>query len=402
MVYLMVLSKPSNQGIIYKHTKNNMESINWFAVMVPFCCAMLLSWAMMPYILLISFKKRLFDPVDARKLHQITIPRLGGVAFAPIQCCVLAITLVCLYKLKIGGMDLHVASWIILPSMALLLCGLFILFIVGIGDDLIGVSYKWKFVVQIMVGSLLPLSGVWINDLYGLGTIVALPEWIGMPLTVFVVVLIINSINLIDGLDGLCSGVVAIGLLVLGTLFIIHSAWLHAIFAFITVAVLIPFFYFNVFGTARRKRRLFMGDTGSMTLGFSIAFLVISFAMNNHFIKPFTEGAIIVSFSTLIVPLLDVARVMFIRWRQGKPVFKPDRNHFHHKLLRAGLSRYSALVLILLLTLIFCLFNIITVRYISNNVVIVIDIFLWIGFHRILNLLEGRKLIIRLQSFINL
>ncbi|MEN5058396.1 MraY family glycosyltransferase [Sphingobacterium kitahiroshimense] len=379
-----------------------MELINWFTVMVPFLCAMLLSWGMMPYIILISFKKRLFDPIDSRKLHQNAIPRLGGVAFAPIQCCVLIATLVCLYKLNIGGIDLHVASWIILPSMALLLCGLFILFMVGIADDLIGVDYKWKFVAQIMVASLLPLSGIWINDLYGLGLIVSLPAWFGMPLTVFVVVLIINAINLIDGLDGLCSGVVAIGVAVLGILFALHGAWLHAIFAFITVAVLVPFFYFNVFGTSRRRRRIFMGDTGSMTLGFSIAFLVISFAMNNHHIKLFTEGSIVIAFSTLIVPLLDVARVMYIRWRQDKPVFKPDRNHLHHKLLRAGLSRHSALLFILVLTVLFCLFNITAVRYLNNNLVLLMDLFLWLGFHRMFNVLEKKRLINRLQLFINL
>jgi UDP-N-acetylmuramyl pentapeptide phosphotransferase/UDP-N-acetylglucosamine-1-phosphate transferase len=370
--------------------------------MGPFLCAMLLSWGMMPYILLISYRKRLFDPIDSRKLHKHIIPRLGGVAFAPIQCCVLVIALVCIFKLNIGEVDLQVASWIILPSMALLVCGLVILFIIGIGDDLIGVSYKWKFVVQIMVGCLLPLSGVWINDLYGLGFIIGLPAWIGMPLTVFMVVLIINAINLIDGLDGLCSGVVAIGLLVLGSLFVSYGAWLHAIFAFITVGVLIPFFYFNVFGTSRRRRRIFMGDTGSMTLGFSIAFLIVSFAMNNHFIKPFAEGAIVVAFSTLIVPIMDVARVMFVRWKTGRPVFKPDRNHLHHKLLRAGLSRHSALIFILILTLVFCLLNMLTVRYISNNLVALMDLLFWIAFHWGVNRLEKRQVITKLQLFINL
>lgn len=379
-----------------------MHLINWFTVIVPFICAMLLSWAMMPNILLISFRKRLFDPIDARKLHQHVTPRLGGVAFAPIQCCVLTIVLVCLYKLNLGGLDMHVASWVIVPSMALLLCGLFILYIIGLGDDLVGVNYKWKFVAQILVASLLPLGGVWINDLYGLGFIVGLPAWIGMPLTVFLVVLIINAINLIDGLDGLCSGVVAIGLLVLGSLFALQGAWLHAIFAFITVAVLIPFFYFNVFGTSRGRRRLFMGDTGSMTLGFSTAFLVVSFAMNNNLITPFKEGAIVIAFSTLTVPLFDVARVMFVRWRLGKPVFKPDRNHFHHKLLRAGLSKSSAMIFILALTILFCILNIVMVRYISNNLVVILDALLWIAFHFVFNILERKRMIVKLQLFINL
>ncbi|WP_257088529.1 MraY family glycosyltransferase [Sphingobacterium sp. E70] len=166
---------------------------------------------------------------------------------------------------------------------------------------------------------------------------------------------------------------------------------MHAIFAFITIGVIIPFFYFNVFGTSRRRRRIFMGDTGSMTLGFSMAFLVVSFAMNNHFIKPFADGAIVVAFSTLIIPIMDVARVMFVRWRTGRPIFKPDRNHLHHKLLRAGLSRHSALIFILVITLVFCLFNIVTVRYISNNIVVLMDLIFWIAFHWLFNRLEKDK-----------
>lgn len=381
---------------------NSIEYIKWCTAIIPFVSALLLSRGMMPYILLVTYKKRLFDPIDVRKLHQHIIPRLGGVAFAPIQCCVLVITLVCLYKLNIGAVNLQVASWIILPSMALLICGLVILFVVGMMDDLIGVSYKWKFVAQIVAACLFPLGGLWINDLYGVASIGIVSPWIGMPFTVFIVVLVINAINLVDGLDGLCSGIVGIGVLVLGSLFASHGAWLHAIFAFITAGVLVPFFYFNVFGTSRRRRRIFMGDTGSMTLGYSIAFLVISFAMNNHFIKPFTDGAIVVAFSTLIVPLLDVARVMFVRWRIGKPVFKPDRNHLHHKFLRAGMSRHSTMIFILVLTLFFCMVNGLAVNYISNNMIIVLDLALWTIFHLIFNYLEKMKVIIKIQLFINL
>lgn len=381
---------------------NNTEYLKWWTVIIPFVSALLLSRGMMPYILLVTYKKRLFDPIDSRKLHHHIVPRLGGVAFAPIQCCILVIALVCLYKLDIGTVNLQVSSWIIIPSLALLICGLVVLFVVGMMDDLIGVSYKWKFVAQIVAASLLPMSGLWINDLYGVASIGSLSPWIGIPLTVFVVVLVINAVNLIDGLDGLCSGIVGIGVLVLGALFVSYGAWLHAIFAFITAGVLIPFFYFNVFGTSRRRRRIFMGDTGSMTLGYSIAFLVVSFAMNNHFIKPFSNGAIVVAFSTLIVPLLDVARVMFVRWRIGKPVFKPDRNHLHHKFLRAGMSRHSAMIFILVLTLFFSLVNVLAARYISNNFVILLDLLLWIAFHLVFNSLEKRKVIAKVQFFINL
>jgi len=375
--------------------------MNLLYILIPALVAMLLSRIFIPFIILVTYKKRLFDPIDARKVHQRIVPRLGGVAFAPIQCCILVISLVIM--IKVFHVNLNLQSWAILPSFMMLLCGLVILFIVGIGDDLIGISYKWKFMVQLIVASFFPLSGLWINDFYGVAFMQELPPWIGIPFTIFFVVLIINAINLIDGLDGLCSGVVAVGCMVLGGLFCYHGAWFHALFAFVTVGVLVPFFFINVYGLTRRRRQIFMGDTGSMTLGYSMAFLAISFAMNNQFIKPFSEGAIVVAFSTLIVPILDVARVMYVRWRLGKPVFKPDRNHLHHKFLRAGLSQRTAMVTILLLTLFFCMFNIVAVRLINNmNIVALLDILIWILFIKGCAILEKKKLFARMQLFINL
>ncbi len=369
-------------------------------IVIPFIIAILMNTAFIPFILLVTYKKRLFDPIDARKLHQRIIPRLGGVAFAPIQCVLMVITMVLVFKTSFAPFE--VQSWAFLSHFMMLICGLVILSIVGIGDDLIGVDYKWKFLTQVLVASLLPLSGLWINDLYGLGFIIKLSPWIGMPLTIFVIVLIINAINLIDGLDGLCSGLIGVSCLVLGSLFMFYGAWVHALFAFITLGVLIPFFYFNVFGTRRRRRQIFMGDTGSMTLGFSIAFLAISFAMNNEYIKPFSEGAIVVAFSTLIIPVFDVARVMYVRWRQGQPIFQPDRNHLHHKFLKAGMTHRTAMIAIIGLSLFFSVFNIVMVEYISNNIVLVLDVFLWIGFHAIFNRLDRRNVIAKVQLYINL
>ena len=223
-----------------------------------------------------------------------------------------------MYKLEITS---YLQDPFIPFQFLLLMIGLLILNMVGVIDDLIRINYRRKFVAQIVASSFLPLSGLWINDLYGLLGITTLSPWIGMPLTVFVAVFIINAVNLIDGIDGLCSGLVGMGALVFGFLFIYNAAWLHAVFAFITAGVLCPFFYYNVFGKSKGRQRIFMGDTGSLTLGLSMAFLAISYAMNNPLIKPFSEGAIVVSFATLIVPLFDVVRVVRIRYFQHKPLF---------------------------------------------------------------------------------
>ncbi|MGV6943838.1 MraY family glycosyltransferase [Sphingobacterium kyonggiense] len=363
--------------------------MEYLILLIPFLLAIYLGKVIIPYIMLITYKKRLFDPVDARKLHQSIIPRLGGVAFVPIQCVLLAITVVIVYKINFVNLNIHTNE--VFPMFIMLICGMVMLYIIGIADDLIGVSYKWKFVAQIMVACLFPLGGLWINDLYGILFLVKLPAWVGMPLTVFAVVLIINAINLIDGLDGLCSGLVAVGCLVLGGLFAYYEAWIHALLAFITTGILISFFYYNVFGQSKRRRRIFMGDTGSMTLGYTMAFLTISFAMHNDHIKPFSEGAIVVAFSTLIVPVFDVIRVIIVRWFNKQPLFKADRSHIHHKLLRSGISHKSAMLSIVGLSLFFCLFNVFMVQYISNNVVVLLDLLLWISFTLIFNFVVKQK-----------
>lgn len=112
-----------------------------------------------------------------------------------------------------------------------------------------------------------------------------------------------------------------------GGLFLYHGAWIHTLLAWITAGVLFPFFYYNVFGVSKRRRRIFMGDTGSMTLGYTVVFLAISYSMNLTEIKPFSEGAIVVAFSTLLVPIFDVAQVIVVRFYNGKPLFKADRSH---------------------------------------------------------------------------
>lgn len=353
--------------------------MDYLILSVPFFLAILIGRALIPYILLITYKKRLFDPIDSRKIHQTAIPRLGGLAFMPIQLCLLAVFLVVIYNFGLENIfSSTIATWKIMPMFVVWGVGIVMLFIVGIADDLVHVHYKWKFIVQIFAALLFPIAGLWINDLYGFFFIVGIPYWIGAVLTVFTTVLIINSINLIDGLDGLCSGLVCVSCIVMGTLFLYNGAWIHTLLSWITAGVLIPFFYYNVFGVSKRRRRIFMGDTGSMTLGYTVAFLAISYSMNLQEIKPFAEGAIVVAFSTLIVPVFDVVRVVFVRFYTGKPIFKADRSHLHHKFLRSGMSQRVAMLSIIGLSVFFSIFNLIMVQYISNNIVILLDLLLWI------------------------
>jgi UDP-N-acetylmuramyl pentapeptide phosphotransferase/UDP-N-acetylglucosamine-1-phosphate transferase len=149
----------------------------------------------------------------------------------------------------------------------------------GITDDLIGVRYRQKFVIQILCACFFSIAELWINDLYGLLGIYAIPNWIGIPFTILTIVFITNAINLIDGIDGLASGLSSVALLVFGLLFIEKGLWMYSMLAFSTLGVLVPFFYYNVFGNAERARKIFMGDTGSLTLGYILSFLAIKYSL---------------------------------------------------------------------------------------------------------------------------
>lgn len=345
-------------------------------IILSFFFAIGMGTIIIPSIIRVSYKKRLFDKQDSRKKHTGLVPRLGGLAFVPVQIslfCFMAVMLEYFFPEEFRN-ELFKHH----EALLLVFCGLILLFMVGVVDDLIGMDYKRKFIAQVFAALLLPIGGVWVNDLYGIATIVTLPPAIGMTLTVFSTILIINAINLIDGLDGLCSGLVATGCVTLGALFLANEAYVHALFAIVTAGILVPFFYYNVFGASKRRHRVFMGDTGSLTLGFTLSFLAISFTMDNPDVKPFSEGAIVVAYSTIFIPVMDVATVMWLRFRNGKSVFTPDRNHIHHRMLRLGLSHRRAMVSILLIALFSGAMNVILVKYISNNVVLLIDILWWI------------------------
>jgi UDP-N-acetylmuramyl pentapeptide phosphotransferase/UDP-N-acetylglucosamine-1-phosphate transferase len=332
---------------------------------------------------LLSYKKKLFDEPGERKVHTRAVPRLGGVSFFPTILFSISFVLGLRYKLGsvIPG---SIAEHFVLEGL-FIACGLTLLYIVGIADDLMGVRYRKKFVVQIICASFFPLAGLYINNLYGLLGIHELPGYLACPLTVLVVVFVTNAINLIDGIDGLASGLSGVSLVILGALFYHHKLWVYSMTAFVTFGVLLPFFYFNVFGSINRRRKIFMGDTGSLTLGYIISFLVIKYSMSNPHMMPYQHGAIVIAFSTLIIPMFDVVRVVFIRARLGKGLFTADKNHIHHKFLAMGFSHRTTLVAIFSMSVCFTLLNSLLVQFLNSAVILLIDALFWIGLHLYFN-----------------
>ncbi|MDR0796226.1 MAG: undecaprenyl/decaprenyl-phosphate alpha-N-acetylglucosaminyl 1-phosphate transferase [Tannerella sp.] len=344
-------------------------------VFIAFVLSFFIGQSIVIKLYVFSYRRRLFDSVDARKTHTGLIPRIGGMAFLPTQCSIFLLIIIILRHFNVIQVDYQVLS-----QFLLLIMGLGILFVTGIVDDFVGVYYKWKFAAQFVAALLLPITGLWIHHLDGLLWMTVLPGWFGILLTICVVVFIINAFNMIDGLDGLCSGLTILACTVFGTLFFRHESWLPVIFSFITVGALAPFFYYNVYGKTKRKRRIFMGDTGSMTLGLTVAFLAIRYTSGDPS-EPSPDGNLLVAFSPVLVPMFDVVRVVAIRFINRKPLFLPDKEHIHHYFLRLGFSKTTTLFSILGIAFGFIVFNMCLSRFVFNNhnIILILDAIIYFG-----------------------
>ena len=202
-----------------------METIYLYMIGA-FFVAVAIAMMVLPNILLISHKKRLFDMPDERKVHHAPIPRLGGLAFFPVMLITMGGLVLVHHLMGLNSGSLH--GEVPYEFLALLV-GSMMLFLVGLADDLIGVGYKKKFLVQIVAASLLVASGVWIKSLDGLFGIYQVSPWFGMPFTMLIVVYVTNAINLIDGIDGLSSGLCAISLVALAGLHIWLGLYSYAL-----------------------------------------------------------------------------------------------------------------------------------------------------------------------------
>ena len=342
-----------------------------------FFISLLATAYLIPKILLISIRKHLIDQPNARKVHTCVSSRLGGVAFFPAIFFAIGVTVSVFSRF-----DTNVMENFMTASFIMVMCACVLLYLIGIADDVVGVSWRIKFVFQIMAAGLVTLSGTWVNNLYGICGIWEISAWVGVPLTIFLIVFVINAVNLIDGIDGLASGLSCVALLFLGILFLYEGKETRSLLAFTTLGALIPFFYYNVFGIAKKRYKIFMGDTGALVIGLILSILTVKFACLVR--KEGVEMAypfIVVSFSVLLVPGFDVIRVVLHRYRMGQPLFLPDKNHIHHKFLALGCSHRKAMFTILALASLFIILNMALCLYININVLIMLDVVLWTALH---------------------
>lgn len=340
-----------------------------------FAAAIFLSGLLIPRILHIARIRKLYDQTGGRKIHRGYVPRLGGVAFFPAilfsMCLVLAVNLS--YEAFFADFEMYVNG----VGLLYLTCAGTLLFLVGIADDLVGVRYRAKFVLQIMAAALIIVSGTYVSNLSGLLWIWQIPVWVSWILTALLVVYVVNAINLIDGIDGLATGLSMIALIFYGIVLYLAGSHIYSMLAFAGLGTLLPFFYFNVFGRAERGKKIFMGDTGSLTVGVILAFLAVAVSALPE--GEMTDGfnPMVLAFAPLIIPGFDVVRVIIHRVSNKRNPFLPNNVHIHHKLLYLGYSQRVALGTILGGSVIFLVVNVLLSPYVQVTLLLAGDVLVW-------------------------
>lgn len=360
---------------------------NWIEIC---CCvffiAMFAAWALIPQILRIAHKQKLYDPDDPRKIHKGAIPRLGGASFFPAILFSVMMTLA--IAAFAGDSSVNRALHTDILPLIFIACALAALYLVGLADDLVGVKYREKFIVQIFSAVLIVMGGICLTDLQGLCGLHTIPAWAAVALTILVTVFITNAMNLIDGIDGLSSGIAIIACGFYCYVCFMNRLYIYALLSVATIGVLLPFFFYNVFGSVRKRTKIFMGDTGSMTLGLILSVLSIRVSMISGE-SNFNFG--VLAFAPLLIPCFDVIRVYFGRLRRHTNPFLPDNTHIHHKLLALGLSQPRTLVCIIGCSGALTLINYVLSEYIDITIIMVGDLLIWTAANMMLTKKRDRK-----------
>lgn len=288
-----------------------------------------------PYILKVAKVKNIVDNPNARKLQRVPIPIMGG------------LTVVFGILTGLMGFNLLGTFFDLLPVFSAII----IIMIIGLIDDIISLSPKVRFIIEIfLVLYLIFTTGCHLNHFHGLWGINEIPQFIAIPLTIFACVGIINAINLIDGVDGYSSGYSVVSCVLFGVMFYTLGNTQMVALAAIVAASLLPFFLHNVFG---KYSKMFIGDAGTLSLGiiFSVFVTTILSTSSGDVEVKSNLGLIPFTLAVLCVPVFDTLRVMSARIVRGKSPFSPDKTHLHHLFIDLGFSHIGTTLSIISMNL---------------------------------------------------
>jgi UDP-GlcNAc:undecaprenyl-phosphate GlcNAc-1-phosphate transferase len=293
--------------------------------------AFILNLLMLPFVLRLAHRYKWYDRPNSRKIHTGLIPRMGGPGL--FLSFVLASLLAAVALPRLTGRLLE-------PRLAALFGGIALMHLVGLFDDFKSLPAVWKFMLQLAAAAIITSGGFLIRSitLPYVGSIPVGPA--AYPLTMVWLVGIANAMNLIDGMDGLAGGIGAFAAAAMGTIALLQGSPRGAVLAFALLGSLLAFLMYNF-----PPARIFMGDSGSLFLGLTLAALPLAGGIP----RSAAFGSLIVPITLLTVPILDTAAAIIRRLRHRRSIISPDKQHIHHKLLAVGLSERQ------ILTVIYCM-----------------------------------------------
>ncbi len=277
-------------------------------------------------------KKKYIDQIVPRSSHSTIATRSGGVS-------IFATLFILSIIFYIDGRVLFDYSYLIPLSL---------LFMIGLYDDVYRVDFKLKFIFQIIAAKIIIDNGLIIDNLHGMLGIFELNRLIAQLITIFFIVAIINSINFIDGVDGLAISIVVLFMIAF-EFFSLSNSDLYYLTLIIIFSIL-PLFYFNY----KKKNKVFLGDSGSLFLGALVSIYVLTILSQDYLIKyEYDVNKILFVISILVYPIIDIIRIVILRIKEKKSPFEADRNHIHHLILKGVKSHFTTTIVITISSILF-------------------------------------------------
>jgi UDP-GlcNAc:undecaprenyl-phosphate GlcNAc-1-phosphate transferase len=310
------------------------------SIALSFVTALVVAILSTPALIKVAYLKRLVDePGEERKLHFRRIPTIGGIIIFAGTLFAYLMWYPFEEAADVGQLSRALKDFQYIGATMILL------FFIGIKDDIIGTAPVKKLAGHLIVAFILVIMGdIRITSMHGIFGIEALPEWGSIFLSIMTYTVIVNAINLIDGVDGLAGGVGVIAASAMGTWFMLAGADGYAVLAFALSGSLLGFLFFN-FAPAK----IFMGDSGSLTIGLILSILaikLIEFPVDQLPNDLLGISKPVFAMAALVYPLIDTLRIFTYRIVRGMSPFSADRNHIHHRLLDLGLGHRKTVLLV--------------------------------------------------------
>lgn len=316
-----------------------------------FAAALIVALVVMPAVIFLAKKTGAMDAPNARKVHKKPVPRIGGLGiYAGFMAAIIFIAL----KFGLDGEQLKEIVGLVLSGSLIVALGLV--------DDYKNLPANVKLIGQIVAAAVLVLFFDvridFVTDPFGDFLYL---EKLAVPVTIFWLVGLTNTVNLIDGLDGLAAGVASIASITIMFVALDQNLTLVAVLTAALAGAAVGFLKYNF-----NPAEIFMGDTGSMFLGFMLAGISVTGS-----VKSVATIALIVPIFALGLPILDTTFAIVRRFRGGVPIFKPDKGHLHHRLLSVGFTQRQAVLLMYVISALFGL-SAIALTEVSRQVAVLI------------------------------